>query len=276
MALGASTTYGYYFEDASRVWPALLEKRLRAETGADVEVLNVSVPSHTTYELIGMAAMWVPEFRPDVVLLHAGLNDAFAVGYPDEGGPDNRTFRHAWTHRPVPAALRGLMRASYLARVVGMVTLARGGRDLGDMSLAMQYPPPSKARIAENASRATGRYFRRNVETIIALIRRAGAQPVLINMPLNPQRERGQGVYYDAVSEAVRRNNRIQEEIAGREGILLIDLYSRMRDPAVYLDAVHVDDRGMEQKSRLVSEAIRPVIAGLAAGAKSVPGGGGR
>ncbi|MCZ6695935.1 MAG: SGNH/GDSL hydrolase family protein [Acidobacteria bacterium] len=260
IALGASTTYGYYFEDGSRVWPSLLEARLREEIDAGIEVLNVSVPSHTTYELIGIAAMWIPEFHPDVVLLHTGLNDAFTVAYPDEGGPDNSTFRYAWTHRQVPPLVRGMMRASYLGRVIGMGWLSRGIHAVGDMSDAVQFPRPDRRSAKENIKRATGRYFRRNVETIVALIRRTGAVPVLINMPLNPDWKTGQDFYYDAVSVAVRRNNGILVEIAEKEGLVLIDLYSQMRDPAIYLDAVHVNEEGMRQKSAHVAGAIRPIL----------------
>ena len=260
IALGASTTYGYYFEDGSRVWPSLLEADFRQGIDPDIEVLSVSVPSHTTYELIGVAAMWIPEFHPDVVLLHTGLNDAFTVAFPDEGGPDNSAFRHAWTHRPLPPFVRGMMRSSYLGRVIGMGWLARGSHAIGDMTRAMQFPPPDRRSAEENIERATGRYFRRNVETIVALVSRVGAVPVLINMPLNPDWKTGQDFYYDAVSAAVRRNNGILAEIAEQEGLVLVDLYSRMRDPGIYLDAVHVNDEGMRQKSAHVGAAIRPLL----------------
>jgi lysophospholipase L1-like esterase len=256
VAMGASTTYGYYAEDAKDTWPAMLGTALEEDLGVEVEVINAGVPYFTTYEMLGFASMWLPEMKPDLVLLHVGLNDAFAVGYPDEGGPDNTTFRHAWDLRPVPPLARRAMRVSYLARSLGLQWLRRNGYQVGDMSAAIQYRIPDDAEMRANASKATGRYFRRNVETLLTLIRHTDATPVLVDMPLNPERESGLGAYYDAVSEAVRRNNRILAEIGAEQSVPVIDLYSRMRDPRAYVDAAHCTRAGQQQKSWLIHQAL--------------------
>lgn len=260
VALGASTTYGYYFDDAAEVWPARLEGRLRERFGESLEVINCAVPGHTAYEMIGMAAMWLPEFRPDLVLLTAGVNDAFAVGYPDEGGPDNTAFRYAWTYRPPPGWARAAMRGSYLVRSAGRAWLARGGRAAGDFTLAMQHPVPPPAEMAGNVRRATGRYFRRNLETLILLIRHAGATPILVTNPLDPAREIGLGPYYDAVSAAIRRNNAIITEVARRRKAPCIDLHAALRDPGLFRDAVHVNARGMERTTDAIGATVEPLV----------------
>lgn len=107
---------------------------------------------------------------------------------------------------------------------------------------------------------ASGKYFRRNVETLLALIRRTGAEPVLVNMPLNPDYEQGMGLYYDAVSEAVVRNNAIMTELAEAHDVALVDAYSRMRAPASYLDAAHLNQEGMVQKAQAVADVILPLV----------------
>jgi lysophospholipase L1-like esterase len=267
VALGASTTYGYYFDDAADVWPALLEARLRRRFGGVPEVINCAVPGHTAYEMIGMAAMWLPEFRPDLVLLTVGINDAFAVGYPDEGGPDNTTFRHAWTYRPPPRWVRAAMRRSYFARGAGRSWLARGGLAAGDLTLAMQHPLPPAPALAGNIGQATGRYFRRNLETLVLLARHAGATPILVTNPLNPARETGLGAYYDAVSAAIRRNNAIIADLARRENLPFIDLHAAVRDPGLFRDAVHVNARGMALTAEVIGAVVEPL-----AGARLAPG----
>jgi hypothetical protein len=218
-----------------------------------------------------MASMWLPEFDPDLVLVHTGLNDAFTVGYPDEGGPDNTEFRHVWTYRPPPNWIRRAMKTSHFIRLAGKAWLSKGGYGVGDMSTAMQLPVPPKDEVLRNARRATGRYFRRNLETIIALVRNSGAEPVLVNLPLNPLYEQGKGVYYDAVSQAVLRNNRIMDEVGARNGLIVVDLYSRMRAPAVFLDAAHVNEEGMWQKAQYVFEAIEPRVKALGKRAPALP-----
>lgn len=261
VALGESTTYGMYVKKASQAWPHLVGQALAQTLQADVEVVNAGVPNYTTWEMTGMAAFWLPEFAPDLVLVHTGLNDAFAVAYPDEGGPDGTTFRHPWSQRPIPRPLAAAMRASHLARVLGTGLLRRQGYAPGDMGAAIQWALPPEAEVRDHAARATGKYFRRNVETLLALIRRAGARPVLVDMPLNPRFARGQGTYYDAVSAAVLRDNQILHEIGTAEGVPVVALAARLRDPGLFVDAAHVNAKGMAQKAQGVYEALLPLVA---------------
>ena len=259
VALGGSTTFGLYAPDAGKTWPGLLQTGLRSLLEADVEVINAGIPNYSTYELLGFAALWLPELRPDIVLVHTGLNDAFTVGFPDEGGPDNGTFRHAWSYRPMPALARRAMRASFLARALGTGWLSRSGHQIGDMTPAIQFPVPPDDEVRHHAERATGRYFRRNLETLIVLIRHAGAEPVLVDMPLNPTTGPDEHVYYGPVTRAVVRNNRIMAEVGERSGVRVVELYDRMRDPELFLDAAHVGPLGMIEKAQAVLDAVAPL-----------------
>ena len=261
VALGGSTTYGMYFDQGTNVWPELVGMALRETLQREVEVINLGVPNYTTFEMLGLASMWIPELDADIALIHTGLNDAFSVGYSDEGGPDNREFRHAWSWRPMPAALQKAMRASRFLRMLGMQWVARGGYHIGDMSRAMQHRLPPEDEIRRNVEHADGRYFRRNVETLVVLCRRAGVEPVLIEMPLNPEFESGKGVYLDAVSRAVVRNNRILRQIAEEQDVAFVSLYDRMRDTTVYMDAAHVNVQGMMLKAQAVFEIVGARIA---------------
>jgi lysophospholipase L1-like esterase len=266
VALGESTTYGMYVEKASQAWPHLVGQALGQTLHADVEVVNAGVPNYTTWEMTGMAAFWLPEFAPDLVLVHTGLNDAFAVAYPDEGGPDGTTFRHPWSQRPIPRALAAAMGASRLVRVLGAGLLRRERYTPGDMGAAVQWAIPPETEVHANASRATGKYFRRNLEALLALIRRTGALPVLVDMPLNPRFAGGHGAYFDAVSQAVLRDNRILHEIGTAEGVPVVGLAARLRDPALFVDAAHVNQKGMAQKAQGVYEALLPLVSGVIAG----------
>jgi hypothetical protein len=71
------------------------------------------------------------------------------------------------------------------------------------------------------------------------------------------------GAYYEAVTEAVKRNNRIMDEVGERHGVTVVDLYSQMTNPEVFADAAHVETRGMMQKAQIVFDAIRPVVQEL-------------
>ena len=263
VAIGGSTTYGMYFSDERNVWPALMERSLQKQFGPGIEVINAGVPNYTTYELISLTAMRIPEFAPDILLIHTGLNDAFTVAYVDEGGPDNTGFRHAWAYQPMPDWLKQGMRASYAVRLAALAWSTPGNFQPYDMSAAIQYSAPSDAQVIANAQKATGKYFRRNLQTLVALSKNMGATPVLINEPLNPAKETGQNIFISAVGKAVVRNNQISKEIAERNGLVLVDLYGSMRDAASFLDAAHENQAGMQIKASQIAIKLTPLIKQL-------------
>jgi lysophospholipase L1-like esterase len=260
VAIGGSTTYGLNFTYEKNVWPALLQEKLQRKYGDRIEVINAGIPNYTTYELIGFTAMVLPELAPDVVLIHTGLNDAFTVGYPDEGGLDNHYFRHAWNYVPLSYGLRGSMRASYLVRLLGAYWGSSSGFSTGDMAEAIQYPVPDETEMIRNTETASGKYFRRNLQTLVALCRNMNALPVFMSEPLNPAREEDQNPYYRAVVTAVSRNNSIMRDVAVKNRASSIDLYATMREPAYFTDAAHETKAGMEKKADVVAEGLAAEI----------------
>ncbi|MBT4729481.1 MAG: hypothetical protein HOK35_06085 [Cytophagia bacterium] len=70
VAVGGSTTYGTSVNDWE-TWPAYLDSIM----GADYEVLNFGISGHSTVEHIIQSSFILPEYKPDVVLVHCGLND---------------------------------------------------------------------------------------------------------------------------------------------------------------------------------------------------------
>lgn len=70
IAIGGSTTYGTSVNDWE-TWPYYLDSLLTDS----MEVLNFGVSGHSTVEHIIQSSLIVPEYDPDVVLIHCGLND---------------------------------------------------------------------------------------------------------------------------------------------------------------------------------------------------------
>jgi len=264
VALGASTTYGPYSRDGKGVWPALLETILRSRWGPGIEVLNLGVNAYTTHEILGVTAMLVPTLSPDIVLIHVGANDAYAACYPDEGGPDNTNFRFSWKYKPIPGFLKFLMRRSRLIRVLGFRHITTRGFLPGDMIAAMQYRHPSDGDALANSGKATGKYFRRDIGSLTALVKEMGAVPVLMTHPLNPKWEYPRKSFYQGLVEAHRRNNRIIMEMAELRGIAVVDLYARMRDATYFTDAIHATDAGMKLKADLLAPVVSAIIKAAA------------
>lgn len=73
IVIGGSTTYGVGVND-NETWPYYLDSLL----GTDYEVLNLAIPGHSCVEHVIQVSMYLEGFQPDVVLVHAGLNDMHA------------------------------------------------------------------------------------------------------------------------------------------------------------------------------------------------------
>ncbi len=75
------------------------------------------------------------------------------------------------------------MRVSRAARLLGVGMLRSGGYMAGDMTGSIQHRVPPEDQLRANVTSATGKYFRRNLNTIAALTMFNRAMPVFVEMP---------------------------------------------------------------------------------------------
>jgi lysophospholipase L1-like esterase len=266
VAVGASTTYGIFSRDGKGVWPALLEQRLNAPGAPRVEVLNLGVTGYTSFELLGVMTMLLPELRPDIVLVSIGVNDAFAACYPDEGGRDNTAFRFSWRLARLPEALRRGMRGSVALRIVGLRLMARLDYLPGDLMTAMQLPHPDAAEARANAAAASGKYFRRNLRTIVALARAAGAEPVLFTQALNPAWEATDDAFYQGAIAAQKRNNGVIADVGREAGVPVVDLFAALRSASRFVDAIHANAEGEALTAKVLYPGVKALVDRVRAG----------
>lgn len=261
VAVGGSTTFGIFSRDGDNIWPAFLERRLNAASPPAVEIINLGVTGYTLFEIIGVMAMVVPDLEPDIVLVSAGANDAYSVCYPDEGGLDNTSFRFSWRVRQLPGFVQAGMRKSYTLRVLGYLAMSVNAYLPGDLMTAMQYPRPDDEESRRNQERASGKYFRRNLQTVVALSDRLGAATVLLTQPLNPAWDTVASTFYEGVIGAHKRNNEIIREVGRGSGAAVIDIYTGMRAPELFVDAIHANLRGEEVQARLLYPELSALVA---------------
>lgn len=70
VTIGGSTTYGVGVNN-NEIWPTLLDSIL----GEDSMVINFSVPGHSSVEHLITASLYLEEYNPEIIIIHAGLND---------------------------------------------------------------------------------------------------------------------------------------------------------------------------------------------------------
>ncbi len=264
VAVGGSTTYGVFSRDGKNIWPAFLETRLNSAGGPAVEIINLGVTGYTLFEIMGVMAMTVPDLEPDIVLINAGVNDAFSAPYPDEGGRDNTFFRFSWNVRQLPGFAKVGMRKSYTLRVLGYLAMSLNAYLPGDLMNAMQYPHPDDRESLQNAAKASGKYFRRNLRTVVSMAKGSGAAAVLFTQPLSPAWDTVESPFYRGVIGAHKRNNEIIREIGRESGAAVIDLYPGMRAQELFVDAIHPTIRGEELQAQLVYPEVSALVATLA------------
>ena len=263
VAVGGSTTYGIFSRDGNDIWPAFLEKRLNSAGAPAVEIVNLGVTGYTLSEIMGVMAMTVPDLEPDIVLVNVGANDAFSACYPDEGGGDNTFFRFSWKVRQLPEFAKLGMRKSYALRVLGYLTMSLNAYLPGDLMSAMQYPHPGDEESLRNTAKASGKYFRRNLKTVVSLAKNAGAAVVLFTQPLNPAWDAVASPFYEGVIGAHKRNNAIILQVGKESGVAVIDISAGMRARELFVDAIHSNRRGEELQARLIYPEISAIVATL-------------
>ena len=70
VTIGGSTTYGVGVNN-NEIWPSLLDSML----GEDSMIINLSVPGHSSVEHLITASLYLEEYKPEIIVIHAGLND---------------------------------------------------------------------------------------------------------------------------------------------------------------------------------------------------------
>jgi lysophospholipase L1-like esterase len=75
LALGDSYTTCTGATGPAQSWPAIVGKRLTAQTGREVDVTNPAVNGFTTLDLIDKELAYVQRLKPDLVTILIGVND---------------------------------------------------------------------------------------------------------------------------------------------------------------------------------------------------------
>ncbi len=118
LCLGGSTTYGGTVGRPEQAYPAVLEEFLRANLPAaytNVEVINGGLTWGTSAELLTHYHFKYHYYRPDLIIINTGGNDAEGYTLPYYH-PDNSNWRQPMVNlRPLPRAWRWMARSRFVS-----------------------------------------------------------------------------------------------------------------------------------------------------------------
>ncbi len=225
--VGDSNTLGWAGPDGAN-WPAELGRRL-AEAGVEAEVVNAGVWGYSSYQGVARTREALA-LEPHLVLISFGANDAHPVSRPDA-----EFFGRSLARRRFENAFAGLRSVQLLAAGIDRLDPAGG----------------------EPRQRVSREDYRRNLETMIDDVRRAGAVPVLLTRPyvgpvLGDTHWKRLAPEYNLATVAV----------AEGQALLLIDVFSFFKEmDELFADESHFTEEGHRLAAALIFEHLRPLLA---------------
>ncbi|MFQ5526529.1 MAG: SGNH/GDSL hydrolase family protein [Thermoanaerobaculia bacterium] len=228
VTIGDSNTLGWAGEDGAN-WPRDLDRRLR-ETGRPATVANAGVWGYSSAQ--GLARLEeVLRYSPQLVLISFGANDAHPVSRSDREFAESSHF------------MRGLTRWLTHFRV-GQLVAAVFANGSSDQIVTARVPLEK---------------YRENLERMVAMAREGGSEPILLTRPFVGPVDSVHKWKYSAFDY-----NAATIEIAARENVLVVDLYSSFKGrDELFSDESHFTDEGHRLAGGIVADHLAPLLNDL-------------
>jgi lysophospholipase L1-like esterase len=195
LCLGGSTTYGYGVDRPEEAYPALLQKMLSSDLPAPVkgiEVINGGIPSGTTAEMLTHYQFKFHYYRPDLVILNPGGNDARAFHLPHYHPDYSHSRRQILLPQPLPPRSRILLRSRLFSMFVILI-LHGPYPSAGQIFTYEGRPPPAQwysGDLIDKNGKALPSVnetaFYHNLNALLDQIRKDGAKALLVPFRSNP------------------------------------------------------------------------------------------
>lgn len=266
-ALGGSSTFEIGKAD-DETWPSLLERRLRADLGPHVEVLNAATPGYSTWQSSRLLRQRVLDWDPDLVLVYHLANDSLYFRHADrqaiiEGWELNARANYigAIAHEPYPPVRLASMMLPRAVDLLRMLVLKQRIRSTRVTSHAFWVDPTLSGRVQD----AGLRFYEENFEAMAEALRAPGTPLAIVTQvsllrPDNNRQERDairyeyRGLTHERLLAAYQRAWALNREIAERhDHVFLIPAHEHIPATFEYLvDGVHLTPEG----SRLLADFV--------------------
>lgn len=273
LTIGGSTTEGLFLSDG-KTWTDALARRLQA-VWPTLWVNNAGLDGQSTFGHIVLLRHIVTALHPKVIVFLVGAND---LGLQQSNAYDTALVPHRAAWRRAGTLLAE--RVEVVALAQNLVRMARAreqgfGHSQVDLRTAtrLALDAPVMDAIVTQYDAAIPAY-RERLHAIVSICRTNGIDPVLITQPalfgdtIDPTtgialanvqvNGRGNGTLEWRLLERV---NEATREVAGREGVLLVDLARELpKDSRYFYDFLHYTNEGAEQIGAIVARHLQPYL----------------
>lgn len=277
ICVGGSTTYTSKVEDYKSSYPDLLEERLHKMGFTNVNVINAGVFSYTSYETLINLQLRLLDLKPDLIIIYQGVNDVHArLVYPTEAYKgDNSGYRQSiyeqnlehgtsfWTSFNLGRIVKAHLtthQSNYNKRERFGIAPTAKFYELRYQRGMNTYPDGifKETSLEEILKINTPKYFKRNLEYMIAAARDNEVSVLLSTFAFCPDTIKPSTYGFKPLKEAIEEHNQIIETISVEKAVPLIDLATLFpRDTSLYVDDIHVNQKGSELKAFLFGEYLK-------------------
>ena len=268
--MGGSTTYGWLIRRPEQTYPAEVGRILeRTDLGPDIdgiEVINAGLPFGTSAEILTHYLFKYRYYRPDVLVLNTGGNDAQGTGNPRIYQPDYSHWRRTLpVLRPAAPGLRWLLHSNFVALFVvhGFFSEAGAGqhfvdRARTDRTIAWWYDRSRVEATRPPSIPESDLAFANNLETLLNEADADGVQVVVV-----PFRPRPEGNSWPASLLAeMARTEAVLLAAAERRGLPVAPFPGDLISPENWghKDNCHLRPAGAREKAAHIAETLVATI----------------
>jgi hypothetical protein len=273
--LGGSTTYGSTVPAPEEAYPAQLEAELRRRTQRKIRVVNAGAAGWASLESLINLQTRVLDLDPDLVIVYHNINDvAPRLVWPPavyRGDRSGSLLHSAGLDSAVPLPEQlALVRIFLVAtgRIRSHLDLAES---LGRIAATNQYfrfiqqkadgsyPSEIFRKISAEKMLAANPpiYFRRNLESIVAIARAHRVVPVLATFAWSEKVSYDPSLTSPEIVGAMREQNEVVRAIGREQQVAVYDFAAEMPDdPALYVGALHFTVEGSRVQARLFADFL--------------------
>ena len=277
ICVGGSTTYTSKVEDYKSSYPDLLEANLQKMGFTNVKVINAGVFSYTSYETLINLQLRLLDLKPNLIIIYHGVNDVHArLVWPHEAYKgDNSGYRqsiyeqnleHAtsfWTYFNLGRIVKAHLtthQSNYNKRERFGIAPTAKFYELRYQRGMKTYPKGifKEASVAEILKENSPKYFKRNLEFMVSAARENGVSVLLSTFAFCPDTIKPSTYGFKPLKEAIEEHNQIIKEVSIDKAVPLIDFAELFpKDTSLYIDDIHVNQKGSELKAFLFGEYLK-------------------